>query len=162
MPKSDQSRQKNKSTYMPNRNFFSENDITSQHWLVFNVENNRVCYVLTGVFIVNLKGQSQNWLRETINLNIPIRPLPQGLGLHIEYWAPYFTMNAVYNKDTAVNSGHAVDRFGIAGLEGDSNFGQSDVTFYAQTAVRDTDAYLYRIGYNVTLKGTIKPVRPIL
>jgi hypothetical protein len=147
--------------FMPNRNYFGGSDITSQHWLVFNAENNRFCHVLTGVFIVNLKGQSQNWLRETITLEIPIRPLPQGLGLHIEYWAPFFTMNSVYNKDTAVNSGHAVDSFSIAGLESDSNFGQYSVAFNVQTAVRDSDAYLYRIGYNVTLKGTLKPIRPI-
>lgn len=147
---------------MPNRNYFSGSDIVSQHWVKFNIENNRVCYVLTGVFLTGLKGQSQNWLRERIIMNIPIPALPIETGLHIEQWAPYFTMNSVYNKDTAVNSGHAVDAFGLYDREIDSNYGQSTVNFYNDIAVRDSDAYLYRIGYNVTLKGTLKPLRPII
>ncbi|MDQ6844421.1 MAG: hypothetical protein M3Z92_08735 [Bacteroidota bacterium] len=147
---------------MPNRNYFSGSDIVSQHWVIFNVESNRTVYVLTGVFLTGLKGESQNWLRERIFLNIPIPALPMDKGLHIEYWAPYFTMNSVYNRDTAVNSGHAVDAFGIQDREGDSNFGQNSVTFFADTAERDSDAYLYRIGFNVTLKGTLKPIRPVI
>ncbi len=147
---------------MANRIYFDRNDITSPHWVIFNVENSRVVYVLSGVFIVNLKGQSQNWLRETIHVNIPIPALPINIGLHIEYWAPYFTMNSVFNQNNAVNSGHAVDSFGIEGREIDSNFGQNTAGFFVNTAERDSDAYLYRIGYNVTLKGTYKPIRPII
>lgn len=147
---------------MPNRNYFSGSDIVSQHWVFFNVENNRICYVLTGVFLTGLKGESQNWLRERIHLSIPIPALPRERGLHIDQWAPYFTMNSVYNKNNAVNSGHAVDAFGIEYRETDPAYGQSFVDFFVDTAESDSDAYLYRVGYNITLKGTIQPLRPIV
>ena len=147
---------------MANRTYFSGSDIVSQHWVKFAVENNKVCYTLTGVFLTGLKGDSQNWLRERIHLSIPIPGLPIDTGLHIEQWAPYFTMNSVYNKNTAVNSGHAVDSFGIEYRESDFNYGQNYANFFNDTAVRDSDAYLYRIGYSITLKGTLKPLRPII
>lgn len=43
---------------MANRLAFGDNDIVSKHWLKFKVETNQFCYVLTGVFITDLKGQS--------------------------------------------------------------------------------------------------------
>lgn len=147
---------------MANRNYFGEGDIVSRHWVKANVENNKVLYTLTGVVLTGLKGESQNWLRERIEINIPIPALPRDTGLHIEQWAPYFTMNSVYNKNTAVNSGHAVDSFSISYREADTNYGQNSVSFFVHTAVRDSDAYLYRIGYNITLKGTYKPIEPIV
>ena len=125
------------------------------HLPFFNVENNRICYVLAGVFLTGLKGESQNWLRERIQLNIPVPALPGEKGLHIDQWAPYFTLNSVCNKNNAVNSGHAVDAFGIEYRETDPAYGQSSVDFFVDTAESDSDAYLYRIGYNITLKGTI-------
>ena len=145
---------------MGNKLFFDKNNLASQFWMHFNIEGGKVYYALSGVFITDLKGQDQNWLREGITLTIPITPSSLDSALHIEQWVPFFTMNSVYNQDEAVNSGHAVDSFDIVGLEGDENFGQTSVSFLVNTAIRDSDAYLYRIGYNVALTGTLKPTRP--
>ena len=98
---------------MANRTNFYQADISTYHWVKFNVENNRVCYILTGIFIVNLMGNSGNWLHERINMAIPIPELPEGQGIHIELWAPLFTLSSVFNAATAVNSGHAIDNFDL-------------------------------------------------
>ena len=147
---------------MPNRISFSDTDIMNKHCVNFAVENNKVCYVLTGVFIVHLKGSSQNWLNERIVLSMSIPGLPLNMGIHIEQVAPYFGLNAIFNANVANNGGHAVDSFGLYSRESDPNFGQQGITFMVDTAVRDSDAWLYRIGYNITLKGTYKPPRPFL
>lgn len=141
---------------------FDQRDIESAHHVKMVVEDSMVCYVLTGVLVANdIKGLDQHWLRERIAVNIQIPELPEGMGLHIHQWAPYFTMNSVYNKDTAVNSGHAVDGFALAWREVDTNFGQDIVRFFIDVAISERDAYLLRIGYNITIKGTLKPLRSI-
>jgi len=145
---------------MPNKQVFDSNDIDRQFWMRFNIEGGKVYYALSGVFVTNLKGQDQNWLREAIALVIPITPSSVDSALHIEQWVPFFTMNSVYNQDEAINSGHAVDSFNITGLEADETSGQTSGTFLVNTAVRDSDAYLYRIGYNIALTGTLRPTRP--
>jgi hypothetical protein len=145
---------------MGNKSSFNQNDLASRFYMHFNIDGGKVYYALSGVFITNLKGQDQNWLNEQITLTIPIDITSIESALHIEQWVPFFTMNSVYNQDEAVNSGHAVDSFDITGLEADENFGQTTVSFLVNTAVRDSDAYLYRIGYNVALTGTLKPTRP--
>lgn len=148
---------------MTNKTSFNETDLASRFYMHFSIPGGRVYYALSGVFLTNLKGQDQNWLQQPIHLTIPIDVLPSpDTGLHIEQWVPFFTMNSVYNQDEAVNSGHAVDSFDIELLEADENFGQASVSFLVSTAIRDSDAYLYRIGYNVALTGTLKPRRQIL
>lgn len=143
---------------MSNKQYFDQRDLVSKFWMHFNIEGGRVYYALSGIFLTNLKGQDHNWLREGIHLSIPITPLQENIGLHIEQWVPLFTMNAVYNQDEAVNSGHAIDSYDIEGLVGDENLGQASVSFLVNTAIRDSDAYLYRIAYNVALTGTLKPL----
>lgn len=147
---------------MPNRTYFGQQDIFTYHWVEFNVPNSRICYVLTGVFVVNLMGSSQNWLRQRIYLSIPIPALPQGYGLHIEQWAPLFTLTSIYNRDNSVNNGDAIDNFDLSSRVTDSNYGESSANFYADVAIRDSDAFIYRIGYNITLIGTRKPLQPII
>jgi hypothetical protein len=145
---------------MPNRTLFSDTDIMSNHWVSFPVESNKICIVMTGVFIVHLKGSSQSWLNQRIELSMAIPGLPGSTGIHLEQVAPYFGLNAIYNAQVANNSGHAVDSFGLASRENDPNFGQQGIVFFVDIAVRDSDAWLYRIGYNITIKGTYKPPRP--
>jgi hypothetical protein len=147
---------------MQNRTYFGQQDLSTYHWVKFNVENNRVCYVLTGVFIVNLMGNSQNWLRQRIYLSIPIPALPRDQGIHLEQWAPLFTLSSIYNRNNSVNNGDAIDNFDLSDRELDPNYGNNVAEFYADIAVRDSDAFIYRIGYNITLKGVQKPVRPII
>lgn len=97
-----------------------------------------------------------------IFLAIPIPGLPQDQGLHIEQWAPLFTLSSIYNKDNSVNNGDAIDNFDLADRELDPNFGNNPANFFADIAIRDSDAFIYRIGFNVTLRGIQKPIKPIV
>jgi len=145
---------------MPNSVYYDDANISSKHWAIAHLPNNKVMYVLTGTFNVNLKGQNQNWLFDQLSLSISLPETNQQQGLSIEYWAPFFTLNSVYNQDEAVNSGHAVNDFWIDSPVGDPQFGTQYVSFKVNTAVRDSDAYIYKIGFNITLIGTYRPEKP--
>jgi hypothetical protein len=146
---------------MPNKTIFGPGDLATSHWVKFNTGDNRICYTLTGIFIVNLKGSSQDWLRERIILTIPIPALPSGKGLSVENWAPLFTLSAIYNKDNSLNNGDAIDNFDLNSVPS-PNSGETVLSFFADVALRDSDSFIFRIGYNVTLVGTLKPINVIL
>jgi hypothetical protein len=145
--------------------------IQDQKWLL----------VLSGVAIVDLKGISAaQWLRETVSirpdLNGPLQyainrysiPTPPGsiganywAGFQVEQWAPFAALSSIFNQNQSVNSGFAVDvwrpnpfgtgtdAFTSAPLNNLFSGVQIDV------AVRDSDAWLYRLSYIITLLGKI-------
>ena len=110
--------------------------------------------VLSGIVLVHLKGNSEaHWLREELVLGIDITPiLAAGKGLSVEQGAPLVTLNAVYNKNVSNNAGYAVDSCQLTSLQQAVRY----VHVECDVAVRDTDGWLYRIGYYVTLIGTFR------
>jgi hypothetical protein len=65
----------------------------------------------------------------------------------IEQWAPFATVNARFNANVANNDGTAADAFSL-----DPSFG---ATLHVDVAVRDTDAEIFRLGYQVSLYGRL-------
>lgn len=146
-------------------------DIHAQKWLL----------TLSGVAIVNFQGNSEaQWLHETLILeptvvdpmnyaiathSIPPPPGTEGngyaLAFQVEQDAPYASINSVFNQGQSINSGFAVD------VWRPNHFGTGTDAFTHQpvgnlfsglqvdVAVRDTDAWLYRVGYNISLLGKI-------
>ena len=159
--------------------------IHDQKWLL----------VLSGVVIADLKGDSSSqWDYQTVSftpdmagpddpsstsgpLNWAIShysiPKPPGspgeqylIRFSVEEWAPFASLNSIFNQGQSINSGFAVDvwrpnHFG-SGTDVLSN--QPVNNLFAgvnvDLAVRDTDAWLYRLGYNITLLGKIVFVAP--
>jgi hypothetical protein len=86
----------------------------------------------------------------------------------VEEWAPFVSPGAIFNQGQSINSGFAVDawrpnHFGN-GRNALTNQPVNNLFagINADLAVRDTDAWLYRLGYNITLLGKIVFVAPIL
>jgi tetratricopeptide (TPR) repeat protein len=140
--------------------------IQDQKWLL----------CLSGVAMVGLKGQtSSDWTRTTVSfwpdLHGPMQhavakygiPVPQGAGLwfQVEQWAPFAALGSIFNKEQSINSGFAVDvwRPNPFGTEPDATTNAPLNNLFrgiqADVAVRDSDAYLYRLGYNIVLLGKI-------
>jgi hypothetical protein len=143
--------------------------INEQKWLL----------VLSGVGIVSLRGTS-NWLRETAHIlpdmRVPLDyainrfsiPRPPGaeatdydVGFQLEQWAPFASISSIFDQDQSVNAGFAVDawRHSPFATGTDAFSGQSVGCIFdgiiVNVAVRDSDAWLYRVGYNITLLGQI-------
>jgi hypothetical protein len=150
--------------------------IPDQKWLL----------TLSGVALVGLKGESAaDWLRQTLILQPtvidPLRyavarhsiPRPPGvegyhyfLAFQVEQLAPYASISSIFNQGQSVNSGFAVDVWRPNPYDtGRDAFNHQHVDhlwtgLQVDVAVRDTDAYLYRVGYNITLLGKICFIAP--
>lgn len=150
-----------------------------------NIHDQKWLLVLSGVVLVNLEGNSgAQWLRETLSFipdmagplnwaisrfSIPRPTVPPGtyrVGFSLEQWAPFAALSSIFNQDQSVNSGFAVDVWRptafSSGTDAISNQVVSNVFngINVDVAVRDTDAWILRVGYNITLLGKI--VFPII
>jgi len=79
----------------------------------------------------------------------------------VEEWVPFVTPNAMFNESQAMNCGFAVDiwrpnHFG-SGTDVLTNLQVNNIFsgINADLAVREKDAWLYRLGYSITLLGKI-------
>ena len=137
--------------------------------------------VLSGVVIVDLKGSSAaTWRHETVSfrpdLNAPLKfainkhgvPTPSGTQgvdyitfFKVEQWAPFAALSSVFNQNVSVNSGFAVDRWRPNPFTtAQDSFSPVQHTnlfdgIQVDVAVRDSDAWLYRLSYKITLLGRI-------
>ena len=87
----------------------------------------------------------------------------------LEEWAPSTSPSAIFTQGQSINSGFAVDawrpnHFG-SGTDILTNQPVNNLFagINADLAVRDTDAWLYRLGYNITLLGQdcFRGARPV-
>lgn len=146
-----------------NRTSFLPSDITSFHWVKFNGSNNQVMYVLSGIILVNMQGNTTaDWLglHGTCKINIP--ELPAGYGFYIRYHAPYASLNSIYNHHVSNNSGFSVNECNLADVRPNGQFGSRQLTLAFDLAARDSDAFIYRVGFNITISGEIRPLPPVI
>jgi len=145
--------------------------ISGQKWLL----------VLSGVGLINMKGQtSVDWLRDEAHIlpdmrgpldyainrfSIPRPPGSEGsnynVGLQLDLWSPFAGISSIWDQDQSVNAGFAVDAWRPSPFSSgnDAFSGQPVGNIFTgivvDVAVRDSDAWLYRVGYNITLEGRI-------
>ena len=145
------------------------------------IRDQRWQLVLSGVVLIDMKGTSTaQWRRETLliapDLRAPIRfaaqqfgvQLPPGLNesayysnFLVEQWAPFASLSSVFNANVSNNSGFAVDVwrpnpfFAAEDLATNAQVSNLFSGIQADIAVRDSDAYIYRVGYQITLIGNI-------
>jgi hypothetical protein len=146
-----------------------------------NVSGQKWLLVLSGVGIVNMKGKtSDDWLHDEVHILPDMRgpldyaigrwgiPRPQGteelnylVGFQLEEWSPFAGLSSVFDQDRSVNAGFAVDSWrpspfasGTDAFSGQT-VGNIFTGIIVDTAVRDSDAWLYRVGYNIALEGRI-------
>jgi hypothetical protein len=137
--------------------------------------------LLSGAVLIDMKGvSSAQWRRETVHiapdLNGPILQaaarygitLPPGTsGLNyscnfqVEQHAPFSTLSSIFNQNESINSGFAVEVFRphpyFTATDFFTNTARNNLFagIEVDAAVRDSDAYLYRLGYRITLVGKI-------
>jgi hypothetical protein len=82
--------------------------------------------------------------------------------LEAEQYATYGSLNSIFDKDTSVNAGFAVDAFRPFFSDGDRGIiNGSGIDL--DIAVQDVDATILRVGYQLTAVGkfVITPQPPI-
>lgn len=144
--------------------------IHDQKWLL----------VLSGVVVADLEGNSgAAWLRETLSFepdmsgplnwaishfSIPKPPGPPGSYIpvfSVEEWAPFAALSSIFNRDHSINSGFSVDMWRPNHFSSGVNILTHEPVnniftgLNVDAAVRDTDAWIYRVSYYITLLGKI-------
>ena len=123
----------------------------TQHFVHTESADGFHLWTLTGVVILSLRGSGERWRREQVNLGITVPLIPRGRALQLRHWAPFVTINAVGNDNVAHDAGWALDWFRLHDPETPK---LRHVLIETQVAVRDSDGWVYRLGYEVTLSGT--------
>lgn len=177
--------------YQGEKPMIEATNFAGQNWLITpaalsvnqapgRIEDQQFLLVLSGVVIVDIKGNSgAQWRRETVSIRpdlfnplqyavaqhgIPTPPGSGGsnywLGFRVEQWAPFAAPSSMFNKDHAVNSGFAVDTWRPNPFSTATGFGNATLDrlfsgIQVDVAVRDTDAWLHRVSYEIVLLGKI-------
>lgn len=127
----------------------------SRHYLHTHTADGLELVMFSGNALIGVKGTSSDqWLRGQIRLDFPIGPdiLPRGGNFRSVNWIVMMWPNSVYNQGESIDSGFAIDDFWLTAPSPTSG-PIDEVEIWADVAVRDSDAYLYRVGYHVTLLG---------
>ena len=84
----------------------------------------------------------------------------------LDEWSPFVSLSSVFDQDTSINSGFAVNDWRLnhfdSGTDVKTNQPVNNIFtgVNADLAVSDTDAWIYRLGYNITLLGRIVFIAP--
>lgn len=84
----------------------------------------------------------------------------------LDEWSPFVSLGSVFDQGPSNNAGFAVDDWGPNhfdnGTDVVTNVAVNNIFtgVNADLAVNDTDAWIYRLGYNITLLGTIVFIAP--
>lgn len=131
----------------------------------------RIHATYSGTAIATAQGQANAWRRAILSFPVPTvngrkwtprRDRGPGWTLvpqnqpnsQIDNSASSGAPAALFNRSTAVNAGWAVDAAWTEIAEGNREFfGDDFLLFKALIAVSDSDGYLYRVSYQVTLIG---------
>jgi hypothetical protein len=147
-----------------------------------NIHDQKWLLVLTGVVAANLEGNSTSqWLNTNLSflpdmagsggsgpLNWAIAqygiPKPAGgytIGFSVDGWAPFVSLSAIYDQAQSIDAGYAINvwrpnHFGT-GIDAftDTAVGNIFTGVNVDVGVRDTDAWILSLGYNITLRGRI-------
>jgi hypothetical protein len=144
------------------------------------VQDEKWLLVLSGIATLNVKGNSESqWRHETVSVrpdltgplqyaithhNIPTPPGSLGAtylaGFQVEQWVPFAALSSMLNMGESINSGFAVDVWRPNPFGTMTGFSNTEVTnlfngIQVDIAVRDTDAILSRLSYNIALLGRI-------
>lgn len=137
-------------------------DIVSKQRMFFPTsrmygESNLHFASVSGVALTGIKGDSQNWKRDTLTIlapapRFPVTGLVTGSGMDVAIfsgveWTLHVGLNSVYNINKAVNSGHAVDAYRVTNADSFEDVIQIE----CDIAVSDVDAYLYRVAYKLDM-----------
>ena len=103
-------------------------------------------FIYTGVAIFEFKGTGGTWLRDFIDFELG-RVFAPG---QVRDVLATGALNSIKNDNTAVNAGWAVDR-----LNARWDPTEHRIKLRADLAVRDSDGYMQRMGYQVTVLARI-------
>ncbi|MEB2297185.1 MAG: hypothetical protein OZ930_11735 [Ignavibacteria bacterium] len=139
-------------------------NITSKNWLRMPVavsEGAPELFVLTGIAVFEkLKGTGQTWNRGTAIIHANFSNIvPIGKAIQPKHWTCSVSLASVNNKNESMNTGWAVDESKLPlektvdGIE--VILANGVLVIRAEVAIRDIDAFIARLSFNVSILGKV-------
>jgi hypothetical protein len=153
--------------------------ITEQRWI----------FQTNGVALIDMKGTGSQWHWDQLLISpnlffgpsgvlIPVLsrysiPHPPGTPgqdwvpwMQVENWYPFVTLSSIFDQNTAVNAGFAVDRWTPQSRPGKEAVTGKTIQgllsgLVVDLAVRDIDAILHRVSYSIVVQGKIRFVTSV-
>lgn len=140
------------------------------------IADQRWIFQMNGVALVDMRGKTTaSWVHDQLlispNLSTALTPalsryaIPPVPGatpwMQVESSIPFATLSSIYDQHHAVDMGFAVDRWRIQTRPGtEAVTGQTLQNLLSgmvvDLAVRDSDAILHRVSFNITVQGKMK------
>lgn len=143
--------------YMEGNPDYNGDRFESLHSVHTITKDDKHLITLTGIVRLDIQGVStKKWREEEVSIQPKIVYIPKDHALQIEHWAPFVTINAIYNKNQANEAGWAVNNFWIH-LPADHliTYRVAFIDVRAKVLVRDSDGWLFRVAYQVTISGKL-------
>lgn len=141
-------------------------NVTSRHWLRMPAPHsgeNFELFIFTGIAVFDgqLKGTGGSWERGQAYINANYSNIVStGQAILPQNWTVDTHLASISNIEAAINTGWAVDNFSLS--RGSNHLGGGKVAvrngilgIAMDVAVRDSDAYIQRLSYHVTILGKI-------
>ena len=139
-------------------------NVISRHWLRIPTPEtgaNHELFVFSGIAIFDgLKGTGSSWDEgpALIHANYT-NVIPPNRAILPRHWTVDVHLASIFNANVANNTGWAVKEFSLI-LAPNSDGTQVAVpggilNLRAQIAIRDSDAFILRLSYQVTIQGSI-------
>jgi hypothetical protein len=158
----------------------------SRHFIAYGLGDQRYTIVRSGIVLLpnesqeeaaaarrpwspnGFKGQSGGrWRPEHVVLNLDLtasiarlNPPPAQPGTYwtfkMDQWAPVVGLNSIYNQDVSNNAGSSVNTFLVS-----QPTPMNSVSLEMDIAVSDSDGYILRVGFYLTLVGHLVEMQPV-
>jgi hypothetical protein len=136
--------------------------LIGNHTISEYLRSGRWLYTLQGIVVVDLKGAGDQWSYDDLTLDLFLQDRPawvQGPGwgqwqeceFSTEHFSAEMHLSSIANDGEAVNAGWAIDAVTFPQWPNSSH---GYVTVATHMGARDSDGWLYRIGYTVHLYGS--------
>jgi hypothetical protein len=126
---------------------------TSVHFLHHRTPDGKELLNLTGIALVEFSdNEATTWKKETYELILDLKMLPNGKIFRLtDGWTVLVVPVNIENLNVSNNNGIAVNQFRLANEN--PGLGIRAARIQCDLAVRDSDAWLHRVAYQVTLVG---------
>ncbi|MCZ6862540.1 MAG: hypothetical protein O7I42_20085 [Alphaproteobacteria bacterium] len=143
----------------------STSNVTSRHWLRMptpHARANSELFVFSGIAIFDqLKGTGSSWEGGTATIVANYgNVIPEGRAILPHHWTVNIQLASIFNANVANNTGWSVNDYRLRrfrnALGGDRvAVVEGKLIVRAEIAVRDIDAFIHRLSYDVTILGTV-------
>jgi hypothetical protein len=145
-------------------------NVTSRHWLRIPTPEtgaNHELFIFSGIAIFGnqLKGTGSSWDGGTAFIHANYQNvIPSNRAILTRQWVVDVHLASIFNANVANNTGWAVDNYSLTLIENPDgtllSVAGGILVLRAEIAVRDIDAFLHRLSYQVTIQGSVIPFTP--